>query len=203
MPILFLLLGCVGDTEPEICDTNVYICDTAAFWDRQNQQEHTWDDTAGTWLDVVRQPRCVDGLWEFIARTSGRTNGANLVNAWIVETEETVGWNEEHPLDVVESNPVTVADELLTVLQSGVAIVEIMAGQRTALACGVHDTGPLVTYAFRIYDLTGNLADCAIFSTEVDPATAIDDILSGTRPAPVPITNEEQLNPANCSTWIL
>ena len=196
-----LLLAC-GEPEAEICDTSAFVCDTAAYWERQQEKEGIVDSTDGVWLSEVRVPGCTGtDQWTYSATSNGWTNGTNLVNAWVAPGSG--GFNEEHLLDVSGSDPDGTGDALEIALIPGAAEAEIIINESTSLTCGLHDTDPIMTYAIRIYDGDGNYADCAIFSTREDADAAINTLFIGTVVQPTPVTRPEELNAEACTIWRL
>ena len=88
-------------------------------------------------------------------------------------------------------------------LSTSASFSQAQNGGRTQLTCGVHDTLPYATYAIRVYDETGNISDCALFSTEINPNGAIAQSVSGDRENSWPVSNPEQLNTVECDTWVV
>ena len=200
---LLLLAGCGGgesDTGTFVCDTEVYICDTAAWWQRQQEAGGFTDPMDGVWIDSVVLPGCIGDEWVYAATSGGLTNGANLVNAWVAP--QAGGYNEEQPLDVAFSDPGGQWDELETRLFAGVEEGEVVPGERTALQCGTHDTDPIMSYAVRLYDADGNLADCAVFTTRMATEQSIDELFDPASDTN-PVTARDELTRANCLTWSL
>ena len=198
--VLVLLISCSKQAEEEPCDTAVYVCDTAAWWDRKKAENATMDSTEGVWLDKVRVPGCAgSNVWIFSARTHGWTNGTSRVNAWA--SEAVGGFNEEHPVDVVESNPDGSWDELEVELQHSATQQQYQPGARTSYICGVHDQQPEMTYVFRVYDVDGNYADCGILTTRTDADTAVAEVLQGQVDEPTEVSDRTQITTENCSVW--
>ena len=202
--ILMLVLGCGGDAGNADCDSAIYICDTWEWRLQQLEKDATMDTTDGVWIDQILLPGCWvpdDPRWRYSARTGGWTNGMNLVNVWT--NEDGGSLHEEHFLPSFEAAEDGSYDILESLLTPGVSFSQAQSGQRTQLECGVHDTLPYATYAIRVYDESGNIADCALFSTEVNPNGAIAQSVSGERENAWPVSNPEQLNTVECDTWTL
>jgi hypothetical protein len=193
------LLACGGTTEAEVCDTAAFVCDTAAYWERQQEQNGTADSTDGLWLQNIQAPGCAGtDMWSFGATTSATGGGAHLVNAWV--SPQSGGFNEEHALPSIGPGP-DGTDSLQTLLFPGVPEADIVANERTSFACGVHDVEPIMTYAVRIYDADGTLADCGIFSNRADGEAAINTLFVGTVVQPTAVTRPEELTAENCPIW--
>jgi hypothetical protein len=67
-------------------------------------------------------------------------------------------------------------------------------------SCGIHDVEDKMNFAFRVYDLDGNYADCAIYSSDVIGG-GVDDVYDGVAPDWTPVTRPSEISAANCITW--
>lgn len=201
---LFFLLGCSPNDSQANCDSAVYICDTWEWRLQQLAADATMDSTDGVWIDQVLLPGCwvpEDPRWRYNARTGGWTNGVNVVNVWT--NEDGGSLHEEHILPSVEAAEDGSYDVIETKLSTNASFSQAQGGDRTQLQCGVHDVMPYATYAIRVYDQAGNIADCALFSNEVNPNGAIAQSVSGDRESSWPVSNPEQLNTVECDTWVI
>lgn len=200
-PSLLLLAAC---SEPEPCDSSRFICDTAAYREKNIQDlvddRLPPDPTDGTWLELVRLPGCLGepDTFQVSVRIHGTTDGASQVDIW--EAAEGEGFNEAHVFSVEAT---TTGAELSVRLRDGAAPAQYQPGSKTTYDCGVTDVGNLLTYAVRVYDDTGNLADCALFSTSTDPNAAIAAVYQSELPEPNPVAQRSQISPENCRTWTL
>ena len=57
-----------------------------------------------------------------------------------------------------------------------------------------------MTFAIRVYDLDGNMGDCAVFSSDTNNG-GIDDVYGGMAPEINPVTAAAEISAANCSEW--
>ena len=153
-------------------------------------------------LDVIDIPGCDDdSTWVYYAETVGWTDGQNLVNVWETGAPDPV-WNEEHELPSVAFGPNQSYDILELELQDEARFADYSPNVNTLFECGVHDVGADNTYAMRVYDLDGNYADCAIFSTEGDPG--VDQVFSDPQAGVGdPVTRPEEINAADCAEWTI
>ncbi|NCG20008.1 MAG: hypothetical protein GWP91_13455 [Rhodobacterales bacterium] len=195
------MMGCSTQAQ-QPCDSSVYICDTAAYWGRINDDKATIDTTDGTWIDQAYLPGC-DGdpdRWKYSAKTGGLTFGNNIVNAWA--PEDLGGWNEEHPLLSVNASITGVWDALLTEVRDEATIAQYEPGARTAYTCGEHDVEVGMVYAYRVYDLNGSYAGCAIFGTGPDAAANVAKVFAVDYPEDNPVTDRAEINLESCQMWV-
>jgi hypothetical protein len=108
--------------------------------------------------------------WQIDGETMGWTGGSTY-NSW--ETGNVNGWNEEHSLLSIAYAPDQSSDTLQRTLTAlgdtdgdGYSDGEYVEDVSTLFSCGVHDVDPVMTYAIRVYDLSGNFADCGIWATD-------------------------------------
>ena len=200
MLLLALLLGCSKQEPP--CDSVAFICDTAAYAEKNNQgtTSVTIDPIDGTWIEIVRQPGCPadPDLFTVSVRVRG-TPGTAYVNIW--SEEDNGGFNETHPL--TSQGDLGGTQDMVVELRDEALPNQLQPGESTTYICGEDDLNASLTYAVRIYDASGNLADCAALSAEGDSVAAIQAALSGNRDEPNPIPQREDLTIDNCEIWTL
>ena len=198
---LTLLIGALtGCSSPEPCDSNEFICDTAAYWERKRAEKiPTPDPTDGTWIEVIRQPGCngSEDTWTYSARVRGSTNGGSAIDVWA--SEDAGGFNEAHQLPVYESGDGF--EELLVEVRDEADAQQYQPSVATTYVCGETDTGRVLTFVLRVYGSDGQLADCAIFSTEPNAEAAIDDVFTSGAPEPNTVRNRDEITADNCRTW--
>lgn len=201
LPLLSLIGAC---GRPPTCDSSEFICDSAAYRERQIadlvDEMTPPDPTEGTWIELVRTPGCLGDpdFFRVSVRVRGSTDDTSRVDIW--ESQDGAGFNEAH---VFATSSVATGEELLVELHDGATPAQYASGSKTTYVCGVTDVGQLLTYAVRVYDPAGNLADCAMFSTDPEPSAAIAAAFAGQLPEPNAIASRSQINPENCRTWSL
>ncbi len=196
---LILLGGC---SKQEPCDSNEFICDTAAFAAKQKLKKLPEPDpTDGTWIEVLKRPGCNGDPDRFSAGATvrGSTNGKSRLDIW--QTEITGGFNESHPL--VDPDPGNSSEELFVEMKDEATTFQYEPGARTTYICGVSDVRAELTYAIRVYDESDDLADCAVFTTEANAAAAIDALFKGDLPERNEVHEQGELTVENCKVWTL
>ena len=98
-------------------------------------------------------------------RTIGWTNGVAVLNIW--EANAVAGWSEEHLLLATAYGPNSAWEVLEVTLEQTTPGGPLEPGQ-TVFSCAEGAAGgflddTLLTYAVRIYDVDGALADCVAF----------------------------------------
>lgn len=154
--------------------------------------------TGPTFLDYIETPSCVGGEIEFYAETRGWTNGENLINIW--EQTPGDGWNEEHDLPSVDFGELGWWDalqQLVTPFGGEGSTYE--RNESSLYSCDGSAVAHSNLYVHRVYDANGNFADCQYI--EDDAEGAFDDLLAGTLDQPNDVTNESEINAANCQEW--
>ncbi|NCG18529.1 MAG: hypothetical protein GWP91_05910 [Rhodobacterales bacterium] len=149
-------------------------------------------------IDLVEYPSCAGDTWTYYAETIAWTDGNNIVNAW--ETGVDGGYNDEHTMPSVDFDAAGGWDVIQRDLMGGVAFADAAEDVNTVFACGVHDIDPTMTFAIRVYDLDGNMGDCAVFSSDTNNG-GIDDVYGGMAPEINPVTAAAEISAANCSEW--
>lgn len=204
LPLLALVavVGCSKQKKDgkQSCDTNEYICDTAAFADRQKSQEVPPPDTTdGTWIELIRKPGCNGDpeTWTYSARIRGPSNGEAIVDVWA--SEEAGGFNEAHPLAQSDAGQDWV--DLSVQVRDDSQPQQYQPGQFSTYTCGETDIGPALTFTLRAYTASGGLGDCAIWTNRIDADDAISAVLNGSVPEPNQVRDRDEISPNNCRTW--
>lgn len=128
--------------------------------------------------------------WRYAVDTVGWTSDA-LVNA--SDTRNWPPWDEEHSLDTVDFGPLGHWDQLERVLVDVTDIFEVEPDVSTLFRCDVHLTDGTMTWAFRVYDVDGALADCASFGHDPEGYT------TGAYPPMNPVSAPAEL--LDCQIW--
>ena len=201
MTLLSFVLLLTGCSQPDAtCDSNEFICDTAAFWDRKRAETaNPPDPIDGTWIEIIRKPGCNGDpeVWTYSARVHGPNNGEAIVDIW--STEEVSGFNEAHPLTTSETGDGWV--EMSAQMRDDSSPQQYQPGQFTTYTCGQTDIGPGLTFTLRVYGVNGGLADCAIWTHRVDADAAISDVMNGAASEPNMVRDRDQITPDNCRIW--
>lgn len=196
---LALILAC---SRQEPCDSSIYICDTAGSTTSSSPTETTGtvDTTNGTWIEVVRRPGCPVDPEHFVVsiRVRGAASSA-YANIWSEESNG--GFNETHPL--TGQGPAGGAEDFSVEVRDGATFQQYQPGVATTYVCGEDDLNASLTWAIRVYDESGELADCAALSAEADAQAAVEAALTGNRDEPNPIPEREDLSVSNCTFWAL
>ena len=146
-------------------------------------------------IDLVEYPSCAGDTLTYYAETIAWTDGNNIVNAW--ETDSPDGWNDEHTMPSIDFDEFGGWDVLQRDLGTGAAAASWTPDVDTVFSCAIA-TSDAMTFAIRVYDLDGNLGDCAMFSGH---ATGIDDVLGGMAPTYTPVSAENEISATNCAEW--
>ena len=151
-------------------------------------------------LDAIDYPSCSGNTWTYAAETLGWTDSNNLVNAWETGVADGGGWNDEHTLLSASYEPDGSRDYLEISLTSGIDMGAWVDGESTVFSCGVHDVENKMTFAYRVYDLDGNYADCGVLSSDTIGG-GVADVYSGVAPDWTPVTAPTEISAANCLEW--
>lgn len=151
-----------------------------------------------TFLTRVDPPGCADGMLVLGARTRGWTDGGGLVNLWMQGNPDGDRWSEEHDLPSVAHHEQGWWDELAVRVQPGVDYERNLASYFT---CDGAEVAEPFVQAIRIYDVDGNLADCALLQRGVPEG--IDEVLAGDTDEMVftPPTRRDEITADHCEVW--
>ncbi|MEQ1506947.1 MAG: hypothetical protein ABMB14_32265 [Myxococcota bacterium] len=108
---------------------------------------------------------CTGSTVRFEADTEGWTDGG-----WVFSQETENGpsqWSDTHDLDSYEYEPCNQSDKLEQELSTGASVEGWQIDQSTVFTCADHYNVPVMTYAFGVKDVDGNLVDCAAFGEDV------------------------------------
>lgn len=152
-----------------------------------------------TTIQEITAPHCDGGDIVFQVRTQGWTNNESLVNIW--EQGSVDRWNEEHDLPSVDHGELGWWDELEQRVEAGASTYD--RNEASLYACDGDEVGHANVYAIRVYDVDGNLADCAIFHQGFASGgdDRVDEILDDPTGAHNPVSDASEINSTNCEVW--
>ncbi|HHO49383.1 MAG TPA: hypothetical protein ENK18_00565 [Deltaproteobacteria bacterium] len=102
----------------------------------------------------------------FRARTDGLTSGGLIFSQETGNSDLIAQWSDEHELESVDADPCGRYDELTRSLITGVPAEDWELNVATSFRCDsvggypYHHNADVMSYAMRIYDRDGALADC-------------------------------------------
>ncbi len=177
MMILLMLVGCTSSIffppsfEDEWWDSG--------RWDSGRDRRDTGDDgevpnpgpgNVKKGLEVTATTGACDAdgaAWTITARTDGWTS---IATVHLIRTADLV--YEEHPLELVASDPAGGWDELRAgPLLAGVQPDYQVPGESTRFGCGLDARE--ITYVIRVWEPTVHLADCVVQGADPAGATAL------------------------------
>jgi hypothetical protein len=108
---------------------------------------------------------CTGADWIYSAHVVNGWTGDAVVNAWEV-LPSAAGYDEEHTMPSVDFGADEAWDDIERTLTQGAYVPD----SSTLFACGTHDLGATpfndaMVFAYRVYDLDLNLADCVIYGS--------------------------------------
>lgn len=138
----------------------------------------------------------VEGFQPLEAATCGWTSGEPLVNIFMTSVNDLAsGWDEEHVLSSASRVEADAATPPLDMLSLSLAHVDTLgAWERSQTTLFNSDDDGGLTYALRVYDADGSLADCVAWGHDVEA------LFAGEVPAnnPAGHTDMDQLSAERC-----
>jgi len=124
--------------------------------------------TGPTTIDSFTPSCLTDTTYYAELVTTGRSNGLAILDLWETTAPREVAWNEEH---VIETTAQFAGGEISELTLEHTSSVDDVLSQpgNTLFSCepgGHFDSGDVITFALRIYDEWGALADCIAFGAD-------------------------------------
>ncbi len=148
-------------------------CETIIHFPPPREWRDTWDSGRGSSAEafdpVFIQSASVNcdlltGEWTWTADTNGWTRSVVLD---VVDTSTQTGWEEQHDMQVVASNPNGNWDQLqLGPIPGGTAELEWLPNTNTVFDC--QSDRSKLTFAMRVWNHRNDLTDCIVWGHDAN-----------------------------------